>query len=237
VGVLLKTSIILPTYNERENIEKLIMLIVSKTPYPFEVIVVDDDSPDKTWEIVEEMQGNIKNIKLLRRINARGLASAIRDGVSSSTGDIIVWMDCDFSHPPELVPKLVEVLTSGGYDIAVASRFVKGGEMRYSITRVLASRLINLLATAFLNHSIRDYTSGFLAVKRKVFSQLRISGDYGEYCIDFLYRAKRKGLKVREVPYAYMPRKIGQTKTSPTILKLLKFGVRYISTILKLGLI
>ena len=239
-----KVSVILATYNERENIEDLIMSILSvleNSDYPTEIIVVDDNSPDETWEVVEKIAHNNGNVRLLKRMNEKGLASAISNGISLSTGDIIVWMDCDFSHPPKLMPQLIKALDE--CDIAVASRFVKGGGMQCSFMRVVASRSLTLFANIVLGH-VKDYTSGYPAVRREVFDKVKIQpllGEnrgyivgYGEYFIAFLYRANKTGFKITEVPYIYVARKRGETKTSPNMLALLKCGIVYGVTILYL---
>lgn len=239
-----KISVILPTYNERENIKDLIAAILENSPNPTEIIVVDDNSPDETWKVVEKIEKEKKNVKLIRRLNEKGLASALADGIALSTGDILVWMDCDFSHPPKLLPQLVKALEN--CDISIASRFMKGGGMLYSFKRIFASRLINFFANIVLGFSIKDYTSGYPVVKRKVFDEVRISpllGEsrgyllaYGEYFISFLYRAKKKGFKITEIPYIYIPRKKGKSKTAPTIIALIKCGIVYSLAIIYLRL-
>jgi dolichol-phosphate mannosyltransferase len=229
-------SVVLPTYNERDNIGSLISAILENVRCPTQIIVVDDDSPDRTWQVVEEIRAENDNIELVRRIGRRGLASAIAEGISLSRGEVIVWMDCDFSMPPEVIPRLVEAL-GDGYDIAIGSRYVEGGkDGRESFTRVLTSKLINLFACLILGFSIKDYTTGFVAARREVFDQVNISERYehGEYCIDFLYKAKRKGFKVKEIPYVCRPRRSGETKTASNILSLIRHGARYCLTVLKL---
>lgn len=229
-----KISIILPTYNERENIEELIDSIFEYIDNPSEIIVVDDNSPDKTWEVVEKIGRSNPNVNLLRRMDERGIASAISTGVSLLRNEIVVWMDCDFSHPPEMIPKLIKALNN--YDIAVGSRYVKGGkDMRNSQVRILSSRIINLFASILLDFSIKDYTSGFVAAKREVLNKVEISArGYGEYCIEFLYKAKKRGFKIKEVPYVVYDRKAGETKTSPNLTTFLRHIVVYPLTILKL---
>lgn len=93
-------SIILPTYNEKENIEKLILEILRTVGNSIEIVVVDDYSPDRTWEIVEKITHQHSNVKLILRKNIRGLASAVAEGIQNAKGDILVWMDCDFSNHP-----------------------------------------------------------------------------------------------------------------------------------------
>jgi len=231
-----KISVILATYKEKDCIEDLIHEIDSIVN-PYEIIVVDDDSPDGTWKIVEEISKKNKKVKLIRRINKRGLASAIKDGVSASKGDILIWMDADFSQPPALMPKLIKALER--YDIAIASRWVKGGGMKYEKVRVITSKLTCWFARIILDFSLKDYTSGYIAIKRDVLEDLKIreiGGGYGEYFIDLMYRGKKKGYKIVEIPYVYVPRKFGETKTNPNIFSLLKHGSNYLRAILKIKL-
>ena len=96
-------SVVFPTYNERDNIGPLIREVLKHTPPNTEVIVVDDDSPDGTWKIVEEMQRDLPNLRLLHRTTERGLTSALRAGIAAAAGDVVVWSDCDFSMPPAKV--------------------------------------------------------------------------------------------------------------------------------------
>jgi dolichol-phosphate mannosyltransferase len=226
----LNVSIILPTYNERENITALIEEILNKLN-PAEIIVVDDDSPDRTWEVVKNFDD--PRVKLIRRTDERGLTSAIKTGITAATGDIVVWMDCDFSMPPSIIPELLRALDES--DIAIGSRYIPGArDRRDSFRERIGSWIINRLARLFLDHSINDYTSGFVAAKKAVFDKIDLRGDYGEYCIDFLYRAKKKGFTVKEIPYICVTRKYGKSKTATNLFKYLKHGMGYISTIFRL---
>lgn len=226
-------SVVLPTYNESETIVKLVdrlLEILSDA----EVVVVDDDSPDSTWKLVKNGFSGDSRVRVIRRVNERGLVTAIRHGISESRGEVIVIMDADLSHPPEVIPKLVELI--GPYDIVNASRHSPGGEMEYSFSRVFTSNAINLFARIMLTREITDYTGGFIAVKREIFKKTPVEGIYGEYCIRFLYEAKNKGYKIKEVPYTYKPRMAGETHTTPNVLYYLKWAWVYGSTVLKLRL-
>ncbi len=223
-----KVSVILPTLNESEDIEELISAVLKYVePLP-EIIVVDDDSPDGTWETVTRIQTEHPNVKLLRRTKERGLATAIAEGIATSRGDVIVWMDSDFSHPPTLIPQLIK--TSEHCSIALASRYTKGGGSRAPLLRVWTSRLINLLANIVLGFPSLDWTSGFVAVKREVFEKVKIrpwGTGYGEYFVAFLFQARKASYRIEQIPYTYSYRQRGTTKTSPNILKLLWFGLSY----------
>ncbi len=231
-----QVSVILPTYNESENIEELISAILKYVePLP-EIIVVDDDSPDGTWQIVTRIQTEHHNVKLLRRTKERGLATAVAEGIAHSRGDIIVWMDCDLSHPPTLIPQLVKALEH--CHIALASRYTKGGGSKASLLRVWTARLINLLANLVLGFPSLDWTSGFIAVRREVFEKVKVvplGTDYGEYFIAFLFQARRASYKMEQIPYTYSYRQRGTTKTSPNISKLLELGFSYCWCILYLA--
>lgn len=231
-------SIILPTYNERENIGPLIeATLQSCRRWPTDVLVVDDDSPDCTWQVVQEMAQRDRRVRLLRRIGERGLTSAIAAGIHATQGDVVVWMDCDFSMPPERIPALVAAIADDGYDVAVGSRYVPGGrDIGHGLMARLFSHTINLFAGLLLGFTVRDYTSGFIAARRVVFDEIDLRGDYGEYCIDFLARAQRRGYRLREVPYTCGARHSGESKTGTNVLDYLRRGWKYVIAVLKLAL-
>ena len=120
-----KVSVVLPTYNEKENIVVLIENIFRHLDQNTEILVVDDNSPDGTWKIVEKLTQTYPNLRLIRRLNKRGLTSALTDGIKASAGNIVAWMDCDLSMPPEKLKELMNKIDEG-FDAAVASRFITG---------------------------------------------------------------------------------------------------------------
>lgn len=234
-------SVILPTYNEAGNITDLILEIAlylaNHIQRSFEFIVVDDDSPDKTWEIVKKRFEGDERVRLIRKVNEKGLAKAVKTGILESKGDIIAWMDSDFSMPPyklvELINKIYE-----GYDICVGSRFIKGGEdVRAPVdswAAVILSRGMNYFISFLLGRSFKDYTSGFVAARKGIFDYITIKGDYGEYFISFIYEAHKKGYNIVEVPYYCVPRRAGTSKTGANLKDYLKKGWKYISLTLRL---
>ncbi len=234
-----KVSVILPTYNEKENIVPLIQTILQTVGGESEIVVVDDDSPDGTWMKVDELAKNQKNITLLRRMDKKGLVSAINDGIASSTGDIVIWMDCDFSMPPEEIGNLLACIDQG-YDVAVGSRFVRGGgveivtESQDTLMAYLMSFTLNKFIQTVLGHSFKDYTSGFIAIKRNVLEEIPLQGEYGEYFIDLIYRAIKKEYRVIEIPYLCKARKMGVSKTGTRPSHYLKKGLKYIILTLRL---
>jgi dolichol-phosphate mannosyltransferase len=227
-------SIVLPTYNERDVIVGVVGEILDAVG-AVEVLVVDDDSPDRTWEIVASAFAGDPRARALRRVGRRGLASAIAEGVTETKGDVVVWMDADGSMPATVVPALVAA--TAGADVAVASRYAAGGrDGRDSAARILASRAINAFGTLCLGGPVRDWTSGFVAARRSALQRVPIRADhaYGDYCIDFLHRACRQGLRVVEVPYVCVERRAGTTKTSPSLRRFAALGLRYVQTIRRL---
>src|SRR5581483_4439680 len=225
----------LPTYNEAAVIADVVGEILAAVPGA-EVLVVDDDSPDRTWEAAGRAFPGDGRVRVLRRVGRRGLPSALAEGVAATAAAVVVWLDADGSMPAEVIPRLVAA-TAGpeGADVAVASRYAPGGrDGRDSRLRILASRAINAVGTLCLGGPVRDWTSGFVAARRSALARVPLRTDYayGDYCIDFLHRACRAGLRVVEVGYVNVERRAGQTKTSPDLGRFAGLGLRYLSTIL-----
>jgi len=221
-------SIVLATYNERDNILAVIQEISESVDRPLEIIVVDDNSPDGTWKLVEDAR--IPNVRVIRRMQEKGLASAFYRGIQEANGQYIGWMDADRSMPAHLLPVMLHTLDRA--DIAVASRYVPGGGDERSWMRVWASQLINGLARLVLNPKIGDFDSGFALVKRRVIEEVpMIATGYGEYFIEFLYAAGKKRFQIEEVPYVFRDRKKGETKSAPNLWHFFKTGCGYITRI------
>lgn len=232
-------SIILPTLDEADNIVPLIQAILVVVPQVHEIIIVDDESPDGTARIVAEFAKDEPRVKI-ESVPQYGLTRSLWHGIEKSTGRIIVWMDCDFSMPPELIPRLLQEIEKGA-DIAVGSRFIKGGSFKKDTEgtqdtwlAVLLSRVMNYSIRFLLNPRFRDYTSGFAAVRRPVFDSIYFKGDYGEYFIDFIYRALRAGYKVVEIPYTCLPRKQGYSKTGTDFWQFFSRGRKYVALAVRL---
>lgn len=225
-------SVVLPSYNERENIIEAIERISKAVgPRLKEIIIVDDNSPDETWKLIEEY-GHPK-VRLIRRMDEKGLASALARGVEESKGNYVVWMDCDLGLPPEDVPKLLEPLNK--HDVVIGSRYAPGGKDNRMRIRAAMSRIFNWYARLVLGFYAKDYTSGFIAVKKKVADEVPLSKEgFGEYFADFVYRAHKNGFKITEVGYEYNYRKGGTSKLDTGYDQLLKFGWQYGTRILKI---
>jgi dolichol-phosphate mannosyltransferase len=218
-------SVVIPSYNECETIlEAVFRILKSLGDSLLEVIVVDDDSPDRTWELVENLRE--PRCRLIRRIGRRGLASAIAEGTQAARGRIIVWLDCDLGIPPEDIMSLVEKLDS--YDVAIGSRYIPGGKDTRPRFRAFLSYLFNCYARFLLGNQLRDWTSGFAAVRREVLQKAPLSMQgFGDYFIEWVYECYQRGLRVTEVPYHYGLRQAGQSKTDSNWLHFMKFGVSY----------
>jgi len=234
-----EVSVIFPTYNERDNIGPLIREVLKYTPADTEVIVVDDNSPDGTWQVVEDLAEELPNVFLLRRMDKRGLASALRDGIAFSKGDVIVWSDCDFSMPPHKIKDLLAGI-AGGLDIAVGSRYVKGGGVQIvtgsndTLLAYLMSVALNRFIRLLLGRDFGDYTSGFIAFRRRILDKITLRGDYGEYFIDFIYRARMLGFKIAEIPYMCVERRTGVGKTGQKFSDFIRKGWKYVWLTVKL---
>lgn len=230
-GVML--SVILPTYNEAPNIVALIQaLSIELTDVEHELIVVDDDSPDGTWRLVEDERRAVRNLRLIRRTTRRSLTDALREGIRASRGDLVGWMDCDFSTPPLVMRQLAKTI-GDDCDMAVASRYVAGGRDARSDSplRRTLSRILSQLARGLLDPSFHDYTSGFVVARREILDAFPLTGDYGEYFIELIFHAKRAKRRIVEVPYVLVPRRGGESKTESGIFVK---GAGYLTTIARL---
>ena len=215
----------LATYNERENIVDTIQSIFEHVKDPVEVIVVDDDSTDQTWQLVESLGD--PRVVVIRRVDTRGLASAFNRGIIESRGEIVGWMDADMCMPPSMLPAMVDKLNE--HDIVVGSRYAPGGKDDRAALRVISSRLINGLAGLVLGYGIKDYDSGFVVLRRTVFNKVSIiPTGYGAYFMEFLYTCRKKGLTVYEMPYVFRDRAKGISKSAPSIFKFFKTGMQYV---------
>jgi len=211
-------SVVLPTYCERKNIVDLIDAIEAEAaPCAdcLQIVVVDDDSPDGTAEIVRQRmsQTGPVRIDLHVRTEERGLASAIKYGLQQCEGDVVVVMDTDFNHDPKMIPQMIDLLKY--YDIIIGSRFVMGGGMEEEL-RYKFSFLYNLFIRVTIRTQIQDNLSGFFAMRRDKLMTLdldRIFRGYGEYFIRLLYLAWRRNYKMLEVPVFYVLRRHGQSKS------------------------
>lgn len=201
-------SVVVPTYNEAESLPILARRLADALPgRDWELIVVDDGSPDGTAEVAERLAPELP-VRVVRRAAKAGLASAVLAGIAQARGDVIVVMDADLSHPAEAVPKLVDAIV-GGADLAVGSRYVRGGGVEdWPLSRRVVSRVASLMGNALV--PVRDATSGFFALRREVLEGARINAI--GFKIGFEVIARGRYRKVVEVPYVFRDRELGKSK-------------------------
>lgn len=234
-------SVVMPTFNEAGNIVDLAKdTLAALTEFGIkeaEVIVVDDDSPDGTWQLVDEMTKSEPRVRLIRRMQDHGLTKSIAEGIARAKYEVVVWLDCDFSHPPEKIPQMLYMLGEG-YDVVVNSRYaVGGGEERSGKggpLQMLLSWMLNWGTRFILDAKFSDYTSGFIAVRKSVLADVPLRGDYGEYFIDFIYRAIKRGHRVCELPYVATARRAGESKTGSNLCDYFRRGTNYLKTVIRL---
>lgn len=233
-----KVSIIIPTYNESQNILGILKAIAENIPKHIktEAIVVDDNSPDGTGKLVEEYLKNFKEranytIQLIHRKAKTGLSSAILNGIQKANGDTIVVMDSDFSHPPQIIPKLIETLKKYQCDIVVASRYSKGGTIQnWSIKRKIMSKVATKIAKFGLGVESADPMSGFFAFKKNILNGLNFDAIGYKILLEML--VKTRGAVVKEIPYTFTDRNNGKSKLDAgtvvdyirAVIKLYKYG-------------
>jgi dolichol-phosphate mannosyltransferase len=229
-----KTSIVLPTYKERDNIVELVQAIhryLEPDGFNYEVVIVDDNSPDGTADVVRAAFGADPRVKLHVRTQERGLATALRYGAEHSEGEVLVFMDTDFNHDPAMIPQLVKFLEY--YDVVIGSRFVMRGGMEDRV-RYVSSFIYNLGLRFMFGTRVWDNLSGFFAIYRDKLLELdldQIFYGYGDYFIRLLMVGWRRGWRMLEIPVFYRLRMHGHSKT-----QFLSIFSLYTSAILKLWL-
>lgn len=214
--------IAIPTYNERENLPILIEQldrVLRESSIDASIIIIDDNSPDGTGAIADELSRRFAKIRVIHRPGKAGLGSAYKEAfalaLSVPKTSAVVEMDADLSHDPQLLPSLIEPFAQGT-DVVVASRKVPGGGVPdWSFTRRLVSSTANLMAKTILRIGVNDATSGYRSFSRNALERIEFqtltSEGFG-FQIETLTRAKRAGLTIREVPMIFRDRKLGKSK-------------------------
>jgi len=204
-------SVVVPTYNEADNIKPLVEAVAKAfAGTPYELVIVDDGSPDGTAEVAAELSKEYP-VKVVVRPRRLGLSSAVVDGARAAAGDVVVVMDADFQHPPELAPALAQAVLSGA-DLAVGTRYGRGGRIEgWSPVRLLMSRGAAALARLLLPEARRlsDPESGFFAARRECLASVRPTGLY-KILLDVAVQCSPS--KIAEVPYVFRPRRAGRSK-------------------------
>jgi dolichol-phosphate mannosyltransferase len=219
----MRPLVVIPTYNESENIERMVQRVHECLPEAG-VLVVDDGSPDGTADLVEAAAPRYPDVHLLRRSDKSGLGSAYRAGFAWGLErgyDAFVEIDADFSHDPAALPRIVAPLAEG-FDVSIGSRYVEGGSIpNWAWHRHLLSRGGNIYASAVLGLGVADSTAGYRCYAAWVLRQLdldRIRAEGYGFQIEMTYRSKQHGAAITEVPIAFVDRAAGESKMSSFIV-------------------
>jgi dolichol-phosphate mannosyltransferase len=216
----LRATVCLPTYNERENVERMVRALHGLGVH---VLVIDDNSPDGTGEIADALAAELDGVSVLHRPRKEGLGPAYLAGFRRALdegAELILEMDCDFSHDPADVERLID--TAGSVDLALGSRYAPGGGTRnWGLVRRFISRAGSLYAQVILGLPVRDLTGGFKCYRRAVVEALPLDEIHSKgyaFQIETTYRTVRKGFSVREVPIVFVDRVEGGSKMSRSIV-------------------
>ncbi len=218
----MKPLIIIPTYNELENIRRLLPELMALDPN-IRVLVVDDNSPDGTGKLVDEMAAENERISILHRPGKLGLGSAYVAGFKYAVQqdvDCVFEMDADFSHDPAMVPEFIEQIES--CDVVIGSRYISGiNVVNWPMSRLLLSYFANVYTRLVTGMTIRDATSGYKCFRREVLEHIDLDGvrsDGYAFQIEMNYRCWQKGYRLREIPIIFVDRRAGTSKLSQGVI-------------------
>jgi dolichol-phosphate mannosyltransferase len=212
-----KISIIVPTYNEKSNIEELVKLIFSLGIANLEIIVVDDNSPDGTGDLIEGLKSKYQNLEIIHRTKQRGYGLSCIDGFRKAINekvDLILTMDADFSHDPKYLSELIK--NAEKFDVVIESRYIEGGGINnWNFFRRILSKFGNLYARFILNMPIHDLTGGFRCYQRRVLESIifdDLTSINYSFLTEIIYRVYKNGFKIKEIPIIFTERKLGKSK-------------------------
>jgi dolichol-phosphate mannosyltransferase len=219
-----KTLIIIPTYNEAENIKIIINKIINLNIPNLSILVVDDNSPDGTAQIVETISRNDLRVRLIKRSGKMGLGTAYVEGFKFAIKerfDYIFEMDADLSHDPEEIPKFLEKAKE--HDLVIGSRYILGvNVVNWPLSRLLLSVFANWYTRAITRLPVKDCTSGFKCFRRKVLESIdlnNISSDGYSFQIEMTYKAWKKHFKIFEIPIIFVDRTKGNSKMTKKVMR------------------
>lgn len=233
---MMSVSIILPVIDELENLKILIPYFIENLDHiKLEIIVIEDLRSNSD---TEDYLSTFDGVKYVRG-NDEGLTAAIKLGISLANHELIYWSDADLSHPPEMIHKMLLEIELG-HDVIVCSRFENESQdhthegSAFIYFHKILSRLLSLLGQIFLVRGFKDYSSGFILVKKSVLTKVKFSGDYGEYFMELIYKSYLKKYKLKEVPFISPKRMYGHSKTATNFNQLFSRGYKYLLKILEL---
>ena len=225
--------VIIPTYNEKENITAIITAVLTLTEHQFDVLIVDDNSPDGTAALVEEMiASHPERVNLLKRAGKQGLGTAYIAGFKwalDQNYEYIIEMDADFSHPVDKLPELQAACATGGADVSVGSRYVSGvNVVNWPMGRMLMSYYASVYVRLVTGMKVHDATAGFVCYRREVLQAINLDAiEFKGYAfqIEMKFTAHRMGFKIKEVPIVFVNRVLGTSKMNSSIFFEALWGV------------
>jgi dolichol-phosphate mannosyltransferase len=214
-----KATIVSPTFNEAENVPRLAVEVgEAMSGIDYELLIADDDSPDRTWAVAEELAAGNPRLRVLRRFGERGLSPSVIEAFSSSTSGYVGVMDADLQHDPAILPRMIAALDSGA-QIAVGSRYAEGGGTgTWTGVRRFQSRIATRLARTFLGVELSDPMSGYFIMRRSDFLQVRPQLDSSGFKILLEIIARLGPSRIAEIPYTFRERQAGQSKLSSKVV-------------------
>jgi dolichol-phosphate mannosyltransferase len=241
-----KWTVVLPTFNEKENVPLLVGEILKLPLSGLEILVVDDNSTDGTIENLREIFPEEKRLKIhQRKGKQRGLVNSLNDAIELCNSEYILWMDADLQMPANKIPEFIAQLESKKYTAVIGSRYLPGGDDirdvkdQFGLVAVHKnlSWFLNRFAYQVLGLSATDLTSGFIGIRKDFFSGRKLQGNHGEYFIHLMYELHKTQAKFKEISYRLGPRKAGISKsTRGSFLGLFANGLNYLKMILKIYL-
>lgn len=222
----MNVTVVLPTYNEAENLPRMVQELLSLPVEGLSILVVDDDSPDGTGHLAEELARRFPGrVRVIHRKGKLGLGTAYVQGFQAALAggaDYVVQMDCDFSHDPAIIPQFIALMRD--YDVVIGSRYAPGGRVdaRWSKWRKVLSKAANIYARLIAGIRVRDATGGFKCFRRRALEGLdlqRIRSDGYAFQVEMNYICQQRGYRIAEVPITFADRLCGQSKMSMRIIR------------------
>lgn len=215
-----KYSVLLPTYNERENLPYIVFFLdeaFRNAQVDYEIIIIDDSSPDGTQKVAETLQASFgpSNIIICSRPEKQGLGSAYKFGFQRASGNFIIIIDADLSHHPKFIPDFISLQRETACDVVTGTRYVRnGGVHGWSLRRKIVSRVANYIAHVILRPGVSDLTGSFRLYTASAFKQVmqQMQADGYVFQMEIIVRAKRMGFQVRELPITFVDRLFGHSK-------------------------
>ena len=234
-------SVILPTLNEAGHIKSLILDIsnnLNKFNIKYEIIIVDDNSTDGTLEQLSDIEQS--NLIIYKRKNIKkSLVNSLNEGIELAKFNNIIWMDADYSHPPEYISEFVRIKENKDIDLIVCSRFLRGSKRYYDEVNLkpagidFLSQFLNKICQILLFKNFTDYTSGFICIKKEIIKNIKLKGYYGDYFISLITKCKIEKINILEIPFIEQDRASGFSKTTGNKLNLLIKCFFYLSALIK----